>query len=141
MALGTNQQKKGATGAALVALACTVSAAVFIWNSRPAVPMAQRSYAVEEGTPMAWCTSGGGWRAMVAGMGFARSLQTAQVLTDPSLKMVSSNSGGTWFLAQFGERKCESIAWESANCRKRVDADACFPNLSPLLLCARTHES
>jgi len=50
--------------------------------------------------PMAWSSSGGGWRAMAAGMGIARSLHRAGALGDASLKYASGNSGGGWFLSQ-----------------------------------------
>lgn len=53
------------------------------------------------GKPMMWASAGGGWRAMAAGMGFARSLHLAGALDDKSLEIAASNSGGSWFLTQF----------------------------------------
>ncbi|KAJ1626133.1 hypothetical protein T492DRAFT_217043 [Pavlovales sp. CCMP2436] len=53
------------------------------------------------GVPMMWSNSGGGWRAMAASMGFSRAFDRAGLLSDPSLAKVASNSGGSWFLAQF----------------------------------------
>lgn len=50
--------------------------------------------------PVAWCQSGGGWRAMSVGMAVARNLHKAGVL--PALKHVAGNSGGGWFMTQFG---------------------------------------
>eukprot|EP00443_Scrippsiella_acuminata_P022136 CAMPEP_0115361746 /NCGR_PEP_ID=MMETSP0270-20121206/102357_1 /TAXON_ID=71861 /ORGANISM="Scrippsiella trochoidea, Strain CCMP3099" /LENGTH=746 /DNA_ID=CAMNT_0002784313 /DNA_START=11 /DNA_END=2252 /DNA_ORIENTATION=- len=51
--------------------------------------------------PVAWCTSGGGFRAMAAGMGFANAFNRAGLFDRPDLAALGSNSGGSWFLTQF----------------------------------------
>eukprot|EP00445_Apocalathium_hangoei_P036142 CAMPEP_0203942174 /NCGR_PEP_ID=MMETSP0359-20131031/78387_1 /ASSEMBLY_ACC=CAM_ASM_000338 /TAXON_ID=268821 /ORGANISM="Scrippsiella Hangoei, Strain SHTV-5" /LENGTH=624 /DNA_ID=CAMNT_0050872851 /DNA_START=75 /DNA_END=1949 /DNA_ORIENTATION=- len=52
-------------------------------------------------SPIAWCTSGGGWLAMAGGMGFANSFQKAGLFEADELSNIASNSGGSWFLTQF----------------------------------------
>ena len=50
-----------------------------------------------------WSASGGGWRAMVANMGFANLFQHAGLLGNDSSSFtaISTNSGGSWFSTQF----------------------------------------
>lgn len=50
-----------------------------------------------------WATSGGGWRAMAGSMAYANVYAQAGLFSDSasSFTGVSSNSGGTWFSAQF----------------------------------------
>lgn len=50
-----------------------------------------------------WVSSGGGWRSMVADMGFANALARAGLFSNSSssLSAMSSNSGGSWFSTQF----------------------------------------
>jgi len=50
--------------------------------------------------PLAWCTSGGGFRAMAAAMALSRAFDSAGLLKDPSLAAIASNSGSSWFLGQ-----------------------------------------
>mmetsp|Transcript_92696 Transcript_92696/g.206018 ORF Transcript_92696/g.206018 Transcript_92696/m.206018 type:complete len:642 (+) Transcript_92696:54-1979(+) len=52
-------------------------------------------------SPIAWCTSGGGFVAMTMGLGFANSFHRAGLFDQKSLTDMASNSGGTWFLMQF----------------------------------------
>jgi hypothetical protein len=89
---------------------------------------------------MMWATAGGGWRAMAAGMGVARSLHRAGALDDPSLKIASGNSGGAWFLSQFGTRpRGRACACTSARraCARTSTRRACA-RTSTRRACART---
>lgn len=52
-------------------------------------------------SPIAWCASGGGWRALSVAMGFARLFQRAGLLAATDLASVACNSGGCWFLSLF----------------------------------------
>mmetsp|Transcript_42591 Transcript_42591/g.134330 ORF Transcript_42591/g.134330 Transcript_42591/m.134330 type:complete len:614 (+) Transcript_42591:69-1910(+) len=51
-------------------------------------------------TPIAWCTSGGGFRAMTGGMAMARVFMNAGLLNNTKMYAIASNSGGSWFLSQ-----------------------------------------
>jgi len=50
-----------------------------------------------------WVSSGGGWRAMAADMGFANAFTQAGLIspTESKLSAMSSTSGGSWFSTQF----------------------------------------
>ncbi|KAJ1634694.1 hypothetical protein T492DRAFT_836691 [Pavlovales sp. CCMP2436] len=101
--------------AAFLAIALVATASYLLAVSSPAPKLAVSSPAPKlsspapklavakaaEGPPMMWATAGGGWRAMAAGMGVARSMHRAGALDSPSLKIASGNSGGAWFLSQF----------------------------------------
>lgn len=49
-----------------------------------------------------WASSGGGWRAMVASMGFANAFRQAGLFSANSSKLsaISTNSGSSWFSSQ-----------------------------------------
>mmetsp|Transcript_42594 Transcript_42594/g.134345 ORF Transcript_42594/g.134345 Transcript_42594/m.134345 type:complete len:304 (+) Transcript_42594:69-980(+) len=51
-------------------------------------------------TPIAWCTSGGGFRAMTGGMAIARVFMNVGLLNNTKMYAIASNSGGSWFLSQ-----------------------------------------
>jgi hypothetical protein len=59
---------------------------------------------------------------MAAGMGFGRSFHNAGLLSDTSLAKVASNSGGTWFLAQFAysDKFYESVVSSEQDLHKVV---------------------
>ena len=48
-----------------------------------------------------WASAGGGWRAMVADMGYANAMQQAGLWDQPLVSAVSTTSGGSWFSTQF----------------------------------------
>ena len=50
-----------------------------------------------------WAENGGGFRAMVANMGYANVFAKAGLITETSsmFKSVSTNSASTWFISQF----------------------------------------
>mmetsp|Transcript_25787 Transcript_25787/g.60248 ORF Transcript_25787/g.60248 Transcript_25787/m.60248 type:complete len:725 (+) Transcript_25787:90-2264(+) len=56
-------------------------------------------------SPVAWCTSGGGIRALSSAIGFARAFHKASLIESQHLKAVSCNSGGCWFLSMFAYSK------------------------------------
>mmetsp|Transcript_59528 Transcript_59528/g.194134 ORF Transcript_59528/g.194134 Transcript_59528/m.194134 type:complete len:515 (+) Transcript_59528:79-1623(+) len=51
-------------------------------------------------TPIAWCTSGGGFRAMTGGMAMARVFMNVGLLNNTKMDAIASSSGGSWFLSQ-----------------------------------------
>jgi hypothetical protein len=50
-----------------------------------------------------WASSGGGWRAMISNMGFANAFSRVGLISKDhcDFDLVSSNSGGSWFMIQF----------------------------------------
>ena len=63
----------------------------------------QLAEANETSYVLRWSSSGGGWRAMMANMGFANAFARANILSQSSCHFtaISGNSGAAWFLVQF----------------------------------------
>lgn len=67
---------------------------------------------------VAWCVSGGGWRALSASMGFARGLANEKLLQ--KVRTISAVSGGSWFTLQlaFSKRFYNAVTNSSVTIKK-----------------------
>lgn len=82
----------------LATFPATAAAAIAVLVAQQLVPRA-RAQAAEPGT-YRWASTGGGWRAMVADMGFANLFQQAGLLSSPQFSAYSGTSGSSWFGTQ-----------------------------------------